>query len=890
MKKSKKILPWLLSVTFIASAASAVMPQAVFAESVSSSEQQVSGKLLFPQDAVNFSSEGGSIRYNGYENASKDIQVTSNMLIVDKYSSVFTDPTNTLPDGTAFYCWRIVNDTIDETSGKRTAIEVEPIFISYDSAKASLSITYGVDSTQIILTEKDGYTLNSLGEGFVFNRDTNTITGEALSLDTITGTNVIHLNDTYTAQTPVLVIRDPVTQNIITEKSVCPSENYTFLSFTATVQDAVPVDVEWSIKDGIDNVSVDNGTITVSPYFTGGSFTAIASSTYGSASVDVTVEHKYGEWQLTTPPTETTKGEETRICSVCGAEDKREPDLSADKTPPSGTVTIDEAVWSDFMETPDFSHYFKSSKAVIAASDDSGIKETAYYISQEAMTKEQLSALTSWTVGNEVQLSADGKAIIYVKITDNAGNVSYISSNGIVIDNTAPVISGIENEKTYYGVQTFSVADANLDKVVINNTEAQPENGIYTLSPENITSYTVSVTDKAGNETSYWGNIYPEKVTTSNAIIGITDGATYRKGSTITFTAKGQGMDNTAPNEGDIRYIPVNYTEDITRQFSSSSYTQIISTSKMPLGSHTLSVLFRQQVYSAEGTWNDTDVTDTKSVTFKIEKREEIEKARASIRASFFTVTFESNGGTKINYVLVDRSKTVSEPVDPVRTGYTFEGWYTDKNCTDKYDFSERVTSNLTLYAKWEKSDEDDNPFSDVSKDDWYYDNIAYVYATGLMNGTGDAEFSPDMPTTRAMIVTILYRLEGEPLTNGSTFSDVVSGSYYAKAVSWAKENDIVNGTSLTTFSPNKDISREQLMTILYRYAEFKDYDRSDMTALNGYSDADQISPYAADAFRWAVATNVASGRSDSSLAPKSPATRAEVAAAFTNFIENNEE
>ena len=198
----------------------------------------------------------------------------------------------------------------------------------------------------------------------------------------------------------------------------------------------------------------------------------------------------------------------------------------------------------------------------------------------------------------------------------------------------------------------------------------------------------------------------------------------------------------------------------------------------------------------------------------------------------------------------------------------------------------------MTLYAKWIKSSSSssDKVFTDVSKDDKYFDDIAYVYASGLMNGTGEESFSPDMPTTRAMIVTILYRLEGEPATNKSNFTDVPSDSYYAKAVSWAQENDIVKGTTSTTFAPNNEITREQLMTILYRFAEYKDYELSSRISLINYKDAEIISKYAHDAFSWAMATKVASERTEKYLKPRSSATRAEVAAAFQNFIEGNEQ
>ena len=424
---------------------------------------------------------------------------------------------------------------------------------------------------------------------------------------------------------------------------------------------------------------------------------------------------------------------------------------------------------------------------------------------------------------------------------------------------------------------------------MINNTEATPVENVYTLSAAQTTIYVITATDKLGNTTTYNVTVQPQPISTTNKILGITEGGTYKKGNTIIFSAEGDGMNNTSPKDGDVRYLPYSYTTDTTYSFTSSSYTQIISTSKMSSGSNTLSVLFKMQQYKSGTGWVDTSYTDTKSVSFILENRQEIENKRGTAMASFYKIEFDTDGGSKVNYVLVNRLKTLNPPIAPTKVGYTFAGWYTSSSLKTKYDFSQRVTQSMTLYAKWEKSSENDNPFNDVSKDAWYYDNIAYVYASGLMNGTGDAEFSPEMPTTRGMIVTILYRLEGEPKFTNSYFEDVSSDAYYYKAVLWAKANNIVNGTSATTFSPNSEITREQLMTILYRYAQFKDYDLSKMAALSDYTDADQVSYYAADAFRWAIATNLATGRSSTTLAPKASATRAEVASAFKNFIENND-
>ncbi|HJB02907.1 MAG TPA: S-layer homology domain-containing protein, partial [Candidatus Evtepia excrementipullorum] len=177
-------------------------------------------------------------------------------------------------------------------------------------------------------------------------------------------------------------------------------------------------------------------------------------------------------------------------------------------------------------------------------------------------------------------------------------------------------------------------------------------------------------------------------------------------------------------------------------------------------------------------------------------------------------------------------------------------------------------------------------PFHDVAEGDWFYDAVSYAYETGLMDGVGDNLFAPNSETTRAQLVTILYRLEGEPEPGGdSGFSDVAAGTWYTDAVAWAAENGIVNGTTDTTFAPGDDITREQLVTVLYRYAESKGYDVSASADLSGYPDAGQVQDYAQPAMAWAVAEGIVEGV-DGPLNPAGNATRAQIATILMRFCE----
>ena len=173
------------------------------------------------------------------------------------------------------------------------------------------------------------------------------------------------------------------------------------------------------------------------------------------------------------------------------------------------------------------------------------------------------------------------------------------------------------------------------------------------------------------------------------------------------------------------------------------------------------------------------------------------------------------------------------------------------------------------------------NSFTDVRSTDWFSDAVSYVQERGLMSGTSATHFSPNEPTTRAMLVTILYRAAGQPETTGqSSFADVLERDYFANAVAWASENNIVTGYSRTRFGSNDPVSREQIATLLWRYAG-----SPSAGSAQNFSDRNQISDYAADAVNWARANGIVNGRPGNRFDPKANATRAEVATILRNFL-----
>ena len=239
----------------------------------------------------------------------------------------------------------------------------------------------------------------------------------------------------------------------------------------------------------------------------------------------------------------------------------------------------------------------------------------------------------------------------------------------------------------------------------------------------------------------------------------------------------------------------------------------------------------------------------------------------------------------------VQKGETAVEPTPSMVKGWKFGGWYKEPACINAFDFSTPITGNITLYAKWTRDCGSDCPsahLKDVDKTQWYHDGIDFVVENNLMQGVSADQFAPNATTTRAMIVTILYRLAGKPAVNGtSPFSDVANGQWYTEAVIWANNNGIVSGYGNGKFGPTDNITREQMAAILFRYSKFKGYDTSKTTSLNGFSDSGTISAYAVEAMKWAVAEGLIKGVGDNKIAPTAGATRAQVATIFMRYIEN---
>ena len=184
----------------------------------------------------------------------------------------------------------------------------------------------------------------------------------------------------------------------------------------------------------------------------------------------------------------------------------------------------------------------------------------------------------------------------------------------------------------------------------------------------------------------------------------------------------------------------------------------------------------------------------------------------------------------------------------------------------------------------------EDTGFSDVTADAWYADAVEYVRDNGLMSGASTTAFSPNTTMTRAMLVTVLYRIEGKPSVEGLThpFQDVPTNSWYNDAIIWAYNNGIISGISTTAFAPNSNTTRQQIAAILYRYAKFRGYNTGMAADLTAFPDSGTIADYAKEPMAWANAAGLIQGSLDGEnllLLPNQSATRAQLAAILMRFM-----
>lgn len=242
------------------------------------------------------------------------------------------------------------------------------------------------------------------------------------------------------------------------------------------------------------------------------------------------------------------------------------------------------------------------------------------------------------------------------------------------------------------------------------------------------------------------------------------------------------------------------------------------------------------------------------------------------------------------------------------REGYYLTGWFTKSSGGEQFTVDTVAPSNIlgTVYARWAEGEDPNQPpdeteppeetdppiitnppapgFADVPQNAWYYEPVMLAVEAGLFSGVSETEFMPDGTMSRAMLATVLYRMSGESGSYSHPFTDVPGGMWYSDAIAWAYEKGIVNGISETTFGVNDNVSRQQLMVMLLRFANYKGYATTQAGDLSAFSDVDQIADYAQAAVNWAVGAGIVNG-SDGKLLPNGSATRAQCAKMLMCFL-----
>ncbi len=474
---------------------------------------------------------------------------------------------------------------------------------------------------------------------------------------------------------------------------------------------------------------------------------------------------------------------------------------------------------------------------------------------------------------SEISGSANGVNFTPTELNNSTSNYKYYT---FTMPDSEVNINAVIGKTTYY-VRVAGTNHGDVDIYVADgkNTEALEYNDWVELriNPDN--GYYIKSVKANGNSINITGNTYSFRVTedvtfnvdfTSSLYVNRIYSSWY--GSVTTYNRNWQGQSDFV--YGDTVYVDVSpkdgytvkeitVTDDVTGNtvgVSQSTTDKDIYYFTMPAHPVTLKVEF-QEGYAIK-------VADTKYGKVKV-------SAENADEDDVITITTEPDKGYAVSKISIktDGGETV-----------TYRTSIATKNSYYFYMPDDNVTITVTFGVAHK-----DMPFTDVHSYSWFYDAVQFVYDNDIMNGVSDTSFNPDGNVTRGMIVTMLWRMAGEPYSFGGGFSDVPAGHYCYSAAAWASRNGIVNGMTSTTFAPDTNITREQLVTILYRYAQYLGYSTTG-SSLYGFTDASSVSSYATNAMSWAVKYGIISGVTTTTLVPAGTATRAQAAQMFMSFYD----
>lgn len=265
------------------------------------------------------------------------------------------------------------------------------------------------------------------------------------------------------------------------------------------------------------------------------------------------------------------------------------------------------------------------------------------------------------------------------------------------------------------------------------------------------------------------------------------------------------------------------------------------------------------------------------SKTYSVSRTDGMSSYTSSANDAVISVENESNGSGAS-----DDDKKADDKSDTTGGGSASAGGGGSAGAVTKPDnSSEKSNDNASDVLSLSER------FSDIPAGAWYESAVSYALERGLFSGTSERTFSPEGTMTRAMLVTVLWRMDGSPeAVSEDKFSDVINGSWYADAVAWASANDIVNGYGGGVFGVNDSITRQQLAAVLYRYASLKGVDTSAAADISAYADAKAVAAWAETPMSWSVAKGIITGSGEKTLAPAGAATRAQTAAILTRFTD----
>ena len=321
--------------------------------------------------------------------------------------------------------------------------------------------------------------------------------------------------------------------------------------------------------------------------------------------------------------------------------------------------------------------------------------------------------------------------------------------------------------------------------------------------------------------------------------------------------------------------------------------------------------------YSFEGWYNGNNLVESPyTVTGDVELTAKWHRTSSHRYDGYITVIDSKNGDVSVSDTWADEDDKITLTITPDK-GYEVdkieivddEGDKIDakkvEDKDNKYTFRMAncdVTVTVTFKEEGKttedtdkEEDKDDEEttettelnFTDVKESDWFYKGVAYVVDKGIMSGVSENQFDPSGKLTRAMLVQMLYNMESRPACDAeNAFMDVPVGQWYTDAVIWANDAKIVSGMGEGLFAPNMEITREQMVAMLYNYAKYRGYDVTASADLSAFADTASVSAWAQPAMQWAVAEGYISGMGDSQLAPQGTATRAEIASVIMRFME----